>query len=165
MAKGNGIVGNGSVVDALEQAQAAERALAEANKNALAAAETRLAEINAERETLLASIKALGGKAKATRQRRAARASNDTTLIASVASVLSKAKKPMSTTEIGEAVKAAGYQTDSENFPTMVAQSLSRLASMKVGKSPVIQRPERGQYLPGSGMAGYIKDPEAAVES
>ena len=113
---------------------------------------------------MAAQIKELGGKAgKATRKSSGSRASNDVSLITAVATALSTSKKPLSTTEVCEAVKAGGYKTSAENYPTMVAQSLSKLANLRMGKSPVCVRVDRGQYQAGSGMDAYLANPEDAI--
>lgn len=165
MAKGN--TQNGSTVslaDAQAQVEAAQAALETARQASLASATARLAELDAERATVAAQIKELGGKVgKATRKSSGSRASNDVSLITAVATALSTSKKPLSTTEVCEAVKAVGYKTSAENYPTMVAQSLSKLANLRMGNSPVVVRPERGQYRAGSGMTRYLANPDNAT--
>jgi hypothetical protein len=102
-----------------------------------------------------------GSKNKAPRASK--RASNETSLIVSVAQALSNAKEPMNNTQICEAVEAAGYQTKAGSFKTMVAQSLVKLNGLRVGNSHVVNRPSHGHYVAGSGMAAYLADPSKAV--
>lgn len=163
MAKGSN--GNGSTVslaDAQAQVEAAQATLEAARAASLASVQARLVEIDGERATVLAQIKELGGSVRKARKSSGTRASNDVSLITAVAQALT-AKRAQSTTQICEKVKKNGYQTTAENYPTMVAQSLSKLASFRMGKSPVVVRPERGQYQAGSGMEAYLANPEAAV--
>lgn len=163
MAKGN--TQNGSTVslaDAQAQVEAAQAALETARQASLASATARLAELDAERATVQAQIKELGGTVRKARKSSGTRASNDISLITAVAQALT-AKRAQTTTQICEKVKKNGYNTTAENYPTMVAQSLSKLASFRMGKSPVVVRPERGQYQAGSGMEAYLANPEAAT--
>lgn len=164
MAKGN--TQNGSTVslaDAQAQMEAAQAALETARQASLSSAQARLAELDAERATVQAQIKELGGTVRKARKSSGARASNEISLITAVATALSGSKKPLSTTEICEAVKANGYKTSAENYTTMVAQSLSKLANLRMGNSPVVVRPERGQYRAGSGMTRYLANPDNAT--
>lgn len=175
---GNGN-GNGSVQTLIATATAAAAALSEANAAALSAAQARLTEIDAERETLVATIATLGGETgteaprKARKTRKAAkpakaartgkRATNSVSLREAVARALSD--KPQSPTEIQEAVVKAGYKTSSPNFSQMVAQHLSNLGGLRMGKSPVAVNEDRGLWTAGSGMERYLADPSAAVEA
>lgn len=164
MAKGNGN-GNGSVSleDAQAQVEAAQAALETARAASLASAQSRLAELDAERATVIEQIKGLGGKTSKPRKSSGTRASNEISLITAVAMALT-AKRAQSPTQIAEKVRKNGYESNAENFPTMVAQSLSKLSNLRMGKSPVVVRPERAQYQAGSGMEAYLADPAAAVE-
>ena len=164
MAKGNQNGSTVSLADAQAQVEAAQAALEEARQASIASATARLAELDAERATVVAQIKELGGKVgKATRKSSGSRASNDISLIMAVATVIKDSKKPLSTTEICQAVKEAGYKTNAENYSTMVAQSLSKLSNFRMGNSPVVIKPERGQYRAGSGMTRYLANPEKAA--
>lgn len=163
MAKGN--TQNGSTVslaDAQAQVEAAQATLEAARATSLASAQARLAELDAERATVQAQIKELGGTVRKARKSSGTRASNEISLITAVAQALT-AKRAQTTTQICEKVKKNGYNTTAENYPTMVAQSLSKLANLRMGKSPVVVRPERGQYQAGSGMEAYLANPEAAT--
>lgn len=163
MAKGNQNGSAVSLADATAQVEAAQAALETARAASLASAQARLAELDDERATVIAQIKELGGKVGKPRRSSGSRASNEVSLITAVATVLSGSKKALSTTEVCEAVKEAGYKTSAENYPTMVAQSLSKLANLRMGQSPVVVRPERGQYRAGSGMTRYLANPDNAV--
>lgn len=154
---------NGSTVslaDAEAQMAAAQAALETARSAGLASAKARLAEIDAERATVQAQIKSLGGTVR--KGGRKSRASNEVSLITAVAQSLT-AKRAQTTTQICEKVKKNGYNTTAENYPTMVAQSLSKLANLRMGKSPVCVRVDRGQYQAGSGMDAYLANPEDAT--
>lgn len=167
--------GTGSVQTLIATAAAAAAALSQANAAALSAAQSRLTEIDAERETLVATIATLGGdgdsngkvhktrktKTKNSKARTGNRATNSISLREAVARSLSN--KPQSPTEIQEAVLKAGYSTDSPNFAQMVAQHLSNLGGLRMGKSPVAVNEERGLWTAGSGMERYLADPSAAV--
>lgn len=166
--------GNGSVQTLIATATAAAAALSEANAAALSAAQARLTEIDAERETLVATIATLGGETETPRKGRKARkaakaartgkrATNSVSLREAVARALSD--KPQSPTDIQEAVVKGGYKTSSPNFPQMVAQHLSNLGGLRMGKSPVAVNEDRGLWTAGSGMERYLADPSAAVEA
>jgi multidrug efflux pump subunit AcrA (membrane-fusion protein) len=159
MAKGNQTV---SLADAQTQLEAAQAQLESARQASLASAQARLAELDGERSTLLEQIRELGGRATR-RKASGSRASNEVNLITAVANVLKNSTKPLSTTDICELVKKGGYETTAENYPTMVAQSLSKLTSYRMGKSPVAVRPERGHYRAGSGMDRYLANPDNAT--
>lgn len=161
MAKGNQNGSTVSLADAQAQVEAAQANLENARQASIASATARLAELDAERATVISQIKQLGGKVRKARKSSGTRASNEISLITAVAQALT-AKRAQTTTQICEKVKKNGYQTTAENYPTMVAQSLSKLASFRMGKSPVVVRPERGQYQAGSGMEAYLANPEAA---
>lgn len=143
----------------------ANEAMAAAAATARTALESRLAEITAERETLVTQLRSLGGKPTSGKRRRSSpRVSNEHPLIVSIATVLSEADEPMGTTDICDAVVKAGYKTNSENYPQMVAQQLSNLVSLRMGSSAVVVRPERGHYKAGPGMTKYLANPSDAVE-
>lgn len=170
--KGDGnVTGTGSVQTLIATATAAAAALSEANAAALTAAQARLTEIDAEREALVATIATLGGEVATPRKGRKARkagrtgkrATNSISLREAVARALSD--KPQSPTDIQEAVVKAGYKTSSPNFPQMVAQHLSNLGGLRMGKSPVAVNEDRGLWTAGSGMERYLADPSAAVEA
>lgn len=164
----------GSVTAALASVAAQAAALATAQTAALEQANARLAEINTERDGLIAQIRELGGsapRASGTRGRgrprgsTGSRASNDVSLITAVATHMLNAKGPQTVTQVCEGVQKQGYTTDSDNFSTMVSQSLSRLKALRMGtaKSALVQNPDRGQWTAGSGLAAYLKNPDAAV--
>ena len=162
--------GNGDSVQTLiATALSAATALSEANAAALSAAQSRLAEIDSERESLVEIIAQLGGTSVTPRKgrktskgaRTGKRATNSISLREAVARVLSD--KPQSPTDIQEAVMKSGYKTNSPNFPQMVAQHLSNLGRLRMGKSPVAVNEERGLWSAGSGMDRYLADPENAV--
>lgn len=164
--------GNGSVQTLIETANAAAAALSAASAAALSAAQARLTEIDAERETLVSTIATLGGEVATPRKGRKSRkasartgkrSTNSVSLREAVARALSD--KPQSPTDIQEAVVKAGYKTSSPNFPQMVAQHLSNLGGLRMGKSPVAVNEDRGLWTAGSGMDRYLADPSAAVEA
>lgn len=168
----NGNGGTAELTAAQAQLEAAQTAVQTAQATALAGYKTRLGEIDAERKTIVGQIRALGGRAGGTRGRRSsgtsnARASNDISLKEAVAVVLRDAKGPMSPTEVAAQVEKNGYKTDSPNYPTMVSQTLSTLANLRVGKSAVASNPKRGEWVAGSATAvkAYIADPSKAVEA
>lgn len=161
---------NGAAVDVssvIANVTSATEAAEKARVDARQTIETRLAQLNDERETLVAQLRSLGGKAGPRKARASSgkRASNDVTLIAAVAACLSKASGPMKPTEICEAVQKGGYQTTSDNYPQMVSQALSTLKGLRMDKSPVALNPNRGEWIAGSGMARYIANPDNAVEA
>ena len=150
----------------LDAVTAANEAAASAAADARKALEARLAEIDSERETLVEQLKSLGGSARKRTRKNAQRASNDVSLITAVATCLSKAKGPLTPTQVCENVIKAGYKTNSDNYPQMVSQALSTLKGLKMGvKSPVATNVVRGEWLAGSGMERYLANPEAAKEA
>jgi hypothetical protein len=168
MAKGETKNGTISLADAQAQMAEAQATLEAARQSGLQSLNDRLSELDEERATVLAQIKELGGSTRRARKSsgggsRSPRASNEITLINAVATVLSKAKKPLSATEVQAAVTKSGYESSAPNFPTMIAQNLSSLTKLRMGQSAVVVRPERGQYEAGSGMARYLKNPENAT--
>jgi hypothetical protein len=168
----NGNGGTAELTAAQTELEAAQAKLDTARETALAGFKTRLSEIDAERKTVVGQIQALGGKARGTRGRRStsgtnARASNEMSLKEAVATVLRDAKGPLSPTEVAAAVNKLGYKTDAENYSTMVSQTLSNLAKLRIGKSAVASNPKRGEWVAGSATAikAYIADPSKAVEA
>lgn len=159
MAKGS------TTVDAALKAQAeANEALEAARATARTELEGRLAELATEAEGLRTQLRELGGKGG--RKRSVKRASNEQSLIVAVASVLGK--KPMALSDICEAVTKSGYKTNSDNFKTMVSQSLGKLVDMKVGASNIVTRTGEHrsyEFAAGSGMARFLANPESAVSA
>lgn len=167
---------------AAAEAAAAREARAAEIQTQIAGLETQIDELETQRTTLTKELRGLtgrkgrkdgskrgrpaGSKNKAARKPKAegetATRSSENSLRHYVASALSD--KPQSATDICEEVKAAGYETDSENFPTMVAQNLVKLITLRCGNANVANRPERGMYVAGAGMTAYLADPTSAVE-
>jgi multidrug efflux pump subunit AcrA (membrane-fusion protein) len=167
---------------AAAEAAAQREARATELQSQIGTLDTQISELEAQRSTLTKELRGLtgrkgrkgsgrrgrpaGSKNKATRAPKAASEaagrSSANSLRHFVASALTD--KPQSATQIVDAVKAAGYETDSENFPTMVAQNLVKLITLRCGNANVANRPERGMYVAGSGMAAYLADPSSAVE-
>lgn len=157
--------GSTTTVDEALKAQAeANAALEKAREAARAELQSRLDELTTEADSLRTQLRELGGKGG--RKRSGKRASNEQSLIVAVASVLGK--KPMALSEICSAVTKSGYKTSSDNFKTMVSQSLGKLVDMKVGASNVVVRTGEHrsyEFAAGSGMARFLANPDSAVSA
>ncbi len=176
---------NGTVVVPATQALAtAEAAVAEAQAAAQKARESAIADLTTRRDSVAAELKSIQAQldeiaGTPTRRRRASgstggarrgrpagstRSANGT-LDVCVARVLQAADGVMSPSEITDAVKAAGYTSDSPNFPSMVSQALTRLNGQRMGKALIVQNPNRGEWKAGSGLERYIANPDQAVDA
>jgi len=159
-----------SVTELVAATVTAAAALTKANAEALAAANSRLTDLDAEREELIKAITSLGGEVTTRKVRKGrkanrtgARASNSISLREAVARSLTDT--PQSPTEIQEKVVKQGYETGSPNFAQMVSQHLSNLGKLRMGKSPVAINEDRGLWKAGSGMERYLANPDNAVEA
>jgi hypothetical protein len=133
MAKRSSGISGLSITDLQAELRRRQRALP-ALQRKRAGLMAKVAAIDAQIAALGGSVGPSGGGARSARGRRGPR--KDASLVAMLVKVLTD--KTMGVIEAGEAVKAAGYESDSPNFRTMVNAALL--------KKQFFKRVARGQY-------------------
>jgi len=152
MAKGNNTASTAEVLSAVQTARAAADT---ATQTAVTTLNARLSELDTERAGIVKQLGELGVKTRGGR-RSGTRARNDSSLLLATAKALVGGNGNMTPTEIQEAIRKGGYSTQSDNFPTMVSQSLSKLKASKVAKNV-----SRGVWVAGAKLPAYVARLEA----